>query len=317
MSIKDKLENQKLRAQKLNYKDKKELDDIISKTKLYVKQLFPLDLHQLELGLISFKPTSTIYGNDSKQNKNEIDAWQEGKDKLINFIDTRLEEYELTSIKKKPDNNISIPVEKIIYKDKIVKVENTDRINDLENKLRNVQNKKNIWQKINWATFLTISIAVLGGTFLFGKYIGENRFDNDKIKLYESNKSFETENKKLQKANSLQGKEILKLKSLIPKETSIKESNTLKISVSESNPISIFDGQIFISAKEEINSTLLTFKGTKGVSKSVDGNFDSNTIKVNKGDRFYLKDMFSTIWTINVFDTTLDVDLELFPGYYQ
>lgn len=94
------LKKLKNRAENLQYSDQRELDDIIRKAKLYIGQIFLNKFeYSLEVGLILFKPLTTVYGMDDTHEKNCIKAWNDGKKSLINFIDTRIEEYEI-SIKK-------------------------------------------------------------------------------------------------------------------------------------------------------------------------------------------------------------------------
>ena len=186
----EKLKKLKSRAENLKYSDEQELDDIKRKTKLYLEKLFPGKIsYPLEVGYISFKPSTTVYSMDDTHEKNCIKAWNDGKNSLVNLIDTRIEEYELSTIKK------DFKFQKTIIKEKIIEVENTDKINQLKAELNKLQNTKSLWNKINWGTLLTIGIAILSGTFLFGKYIGENRFDKEKIEL-------NAENEKLNKENS-------------------------------------------------------------------------------------------------------------------
>ena len=185
----EKLKQLKNRAESLKYTDQQELDDIKRKTKLYLEKLFPGKiLYPLEVGFISFKPSTTVFSMDDTHEKNYIKAWIDGKNSLVNLIDTRIEEYELTTVKK----DFKLP--KPIIREKIIEVENTNRIAQLELELNQLRNKKSLWNKINWATFLTIGIAILGGTFLFGKYIGENRFDKEKIELNAENEMLNKEN---------------------------------------------------------------------------------------------------------------------------
>ena len=185
----EKLKQLKNRAESLKYSDQQELDDIKRKTKLYLEKLFPGKIgYPLEVGFISFKPSTTVYSMDDTHEKNCIKAWNDGKNSLVNLIDTRIEEYELSTVKK----DFKLP--KPIIREKIIEVENTDRIAQLESELNQLRNKKSLWNKINWATFLTIGIAILGGTFLFGKYIGENRFDKEKIELNTQNEMLNKEN---------------------------------------------------------------------------------------------------------------------------
>ena len=199
----EKLKRQKIRAENLKYSNQQELDDIIRKTKLYLEQLFPSKVeYPFEVADIKFKPLNTIYSMDDKHEQNCIKAWNEGKNSLINLIDTRIEEYEILIGSQNSKQS------KPIIEEKIITVENTEKINQLRRELAETRGKKTLWNRINWTTFLTLGIAILGGTFWFGKYIGENRFDNEKIEL---NK----ENEKLIKQNSNLNDSIQNLNNLL------------------------------------------------------------------------------------------------------
>ncbi len=206
----EKLRNQKNRAENLKYSDRQELDDIIRKTKLYLEQLFPNKVgYPFEVSDIKFKPSTTVYSMDDTQEKNCIKSWNDGKNGLINLIDTRIEEYELLDTKK------DLKFQKPVIKERIVEVENTDKINQQQSELNQLRkelnqskNKKSLWNKINWTAFLTIGIAILGGTFLFGKYIGENRFDKEKIELNSRNERLINENSNLYDSIKIMNKSL-------------------------------------------------------------------------------------------------------------
>lgn len=185
----EKLKILKRRAEDLNYKNNSDLDDIIRKTKLYLQEIFPNKKDYLhEVDNIKYTPLYSF--SDISFHK---DAWQEGVKKLVNFIDTRIEEYHIVISNKKMKQNSPI------IKEKILKIEDTYKINHLNYELEKCQKKNRLWLKIDWAKVLTIGLAILGGTFLFGKYIGENRFDQKKIDLSNENENFSKENNQLRK----------------------------------------------------------------------------------------------------------------------
>jgi len=198
----EKLKILKNRAEDLNYKNNSDLDDIIRKTKLYLQQIFPNKIDYLhEVDKIKYTPLYNF--SDISFHK---DAWQEGVKKLINIIDTRIEEYDIIISHKKMKQRIPI------IREKIIKIEDTSKINQLDSELKKCQKKKNLWQKIDWATLLTIGLVILGGTFLFGKYIGENRFDQKKIDLSNENENFTKENNQLRKTITILKSNIDSLK---------------------------------------------------------------------------------------------------------
>lgn len=194
----EKLKILKKRAEELNYKNNSELDDIIRKTKLYLQQIFPNKITYLhEVDKIKFTPLYSF--SDISFHK---DAWQEGVKKLINFIDTRIEEYHIISNEKK------IP----IIKEKILKIEDTSKINHLNSELEKCQKKKRLLQKKDWTKLLGVGLVVLGGTFSFGKYVGENRFDQRKIDLSNENENFSKKNNQLRKTITILKSNIDSLK---------------------------------------------------------------------------------------------------------
>ena len=198
----EKLKILKKRAEDLNYKNSSDLDDIIGKTKLYLQQIFPNKIDYLhEVDKIKYTPLYSF--SDISFHK---DAWQEGVKKLINFIDTRIEEYDIIISNKKMKQKIPI------IREKIIKIEDTSKINQLYSELKKCKNKNNLWQKIDLTSLLTIGLVILGGTFLFGKYIGENRFDQKKIDLSNENENFTKENNQLRKTITILKSDIDSLK---------------------------------------------------------------------------------------------------------
>lgn len=200
----DKLEELKRRAQVLTYNDKKELDDIQRKTKLYLEQLFPLKFTYLgEVDRISFYPSFYVSGMG---NQPYHDSWKQGKEELINLLDTRIEEAKLAT--KKP--KIDVPETNVV--EKIVQVENYKRINELTQELNAVKAKKSLWGRINYFALGGIILTLLSGSFFLGKHFGENRFDQQKIDLLFENKDLVKKIDSLIKVNVAKDSEIIKLK---------------------------------------------------------------------------------------------------------
>ena len=165
----------------ITYNDKKELDDIQRKAKLYLEKLFPQKfLYSLEVDRISFTPRYYLSGMSSQV---YLDAWKQGKEELTNLIDTRIEEAKL--IIAKPQ----IETQNIKIVEKVVQVEDYKRINQLTDEINAVKAKKNLWARINYFALGGILLTLIGGAFLLGKYFGENRFDQQKIDLLFENKA--------------------------------------------------------------------------------------------------------------------------------
>jgi hypothetical protein len=176
----EKLEALKTRAQNLRYKDKKELDDIQRKAKLYIDKIFPDKFtYSGEVDRISFYPSFYVSG---MSNQISVDAWNYGNQELINLLDTRIEEAKLNQAKpKEVAQNIQVV-------EKIVQIEDYKRINELTQELNAVKSEKSLWKKINYFALGGIILTLISGSFFLGKYFGENRFDKEKIDLLFENK---------------------------------------------------------------------------------------------------------------------------------
>lgn len=189
--MESKLKELKTRAENLRYKDKQELDDILRKTKMYLEKIFPNKFtYSHEVDRINFMPMYALDKNGYE------DAWQNAKQELINLLDTRIEESLIGNVQKETSQHEIQVVEKII------KVEDKTKINQLTKDIETLRNKKNLWERINWAVFLPIIFTAIGGSFYFGKTIGENKFDNEKLDLLYSNKSLNSKIDTLNKNNA-------------------------------------------------------------------------------------------------------------------
>jgi hypothetical protein len=90
------------RARNLRYNDTNDLDDIRQKSKMYLNLYFPDNPnYSKEISGISFSPTYSFGDSDDRLYR---DAWERGKQRLINFLDTKAEEYNL---KISQNNNTS------------------------------------------------------------------------------------------------------------------------------------------------------------------------------------------------------------------
>jgi hypothetical protein len=170
----------KKRAEQLNYNDKKELDDLQRKSKMCVEHLFPLKpTYKTEVDTINFYPSFWVDGMGSKV---YTDAWENGKQELINYLDTRIEEAKLNI-----EHTNSIPKE---------------RVKELEGQVSRLVGKHRLWKKIDLSIFVTVAIAVIGGTFALGYYLGNNHFDKEKLELYNENQRLKVIQDSLSKLNS-------------------------------------------------------------------------------------------------------------------
>ena len=188
----DKLEDLKRRTELLFTGDKKELDDIRRKSKMYLERLFSSKFtYASEVDLISFSPT---YIGSYTTASEYLSAWSQGKQELINLLDTRIEEYNLL-IRQSQDQlkQIDTKPKEVQMVEKIIKVEDTSKIEKLTEENANLRAKKRLWERINWSAVVSIGLTVIGGSFLFGKYVGETRFDNEKIDLVDKNKMLRSE----------------------------------------------------------------------------------------------------------------------------
>ncbi|NPV51655.1 MAG: hypothetical protein HPY60_10750 [Candidatus Methanofastidiosum sp.] len=179
---------------------------------------------------------------------------------------------------------------------------------------KNISNKKirnSAFTRNEIIGIVTILLVIVGGSFLFGKYIGENRFDQKKIDLTDENKILKQDNESLMKSlnNAMDSivtlnKERIYLLSQAPDLELVQ-----KISISYLTPKSIFNGQVFITADSYRKK--LEFKGILGLDKDIKGDFKNNTIVIEKGDRFFIKLENNDIWIINVLNLISGVDIEL------
>ncbi|WP_034257805.1 hypothetical protein [Altibacter lentus] len=300
--MKEKLSELKSRAQNLRYNDKKELDDIQRKTKMFLEKLFPMKFtYPGEVDSINFYPSYHVSGMGSGPYQ---EAWSKGKEELINLLDTRIEEADILSkqtVESKP---------KVQVVEKVVTVEDHSKIYELNQEIKALRESKNLWQKMNWTTLITIIISLLGGSFFFGKYVGQVKFEKEKIDLFTENQDLTNLNDSLISVVETQNKKIVNMIEQLPQEP-IELEGPLEITISFGGPLTIFNGNVLIEAEEDFDNAILDFKGILGISKTVNGEFDTLTIKVSKGDRFFFKDEESIIWAVNVLDTSIDVDLEL------
>ena len=89
------------------------------------------------------------------------------------------------------------------------------------------------------------------------------------------------------------------------------ENMPKKIDVSYLEPRSIFNGRVFINAKEDgIYESIMEFKGDVIVSHDSNWEFEKKQINVKEGDRFYLK-FEDTIWIINIIDLVSGIEFEM------
>jgi hypothetical protein len=172
-----KFEELKQRAEKLQYNDLNEQDDIMRKTELYVLNCFVYSASsQNDLKSIKFTP---LYSFGSQTNEIRESAWENGRYQLVNFLDTRLEELKLKSKRSQVSST-----EKVINK---VYVEDASKIKVHQDELTTIKNNQRLWKRIDYSVFVSASLIILGGSFLLGFYFGNNRFDKEKIQLYNEN----------------------------------------------------------------------------------------------------------------------------------
>ena len=182
--MKEKLEELKTRAQNLRFDDTKELDDIIRKTKMYLEKIFPMKFtYSSEVDSISFHPSFYVSGMGNGPYEK---TWANGKQELINLLDTRIEEYEI-ELAKQPKSQPEVTVI-----EKVVKVQDNTRINELIQENNELRKSKSLWNQINWTVLITIMLTVIGGTFYLGLSLGNARFDKEKLELFGKNKVLET-----------------------------------------------------------------------------------------------------------------------------
>lgn len=300
----EKLKELKVRTENLLYKDEKELDDIIRKTKMYVEKLFPMKLtYSLDVDSIKFRPSYYVSGMGDKENRA---AWTSGQQKLVNFLDTRIEE-KLLEQRTQPKITLE---PKII--EKIVPVPDNYRIDQLTQENMALRKSKNLWNRINWAILIPSILTAIGGAFVLGIYIGRAQFDNEKLELFERNNYLENQHDSLIKNFESSNLKIQSLIQFVPEDHLAEKMFPMRIEISFLSPTSIFDGEILITAKDDYNDKVtLQFKGIKGISSSLSGTFDSLEIKIGSGDRFYFKSESEKTYVVNVLSSSVNVNLEV------
>lgn len=172
------------RAKNLSYKDTTELDYIKQKAEMYVDQTFPTKpTYKTDVRYIEFESKMhwSNQGNDRLLRK-----WEQGKQELVNFLDTRIEELELQNAKE----NAKKPEVKVV--EKIVKVKDEQEVHKLNAELRKVKSRKSLWNRINYLALFSIVATLIGGAFVLGRYFAENRFDKEKIELINDNQRLKT-----------------------------------------------------------------------------------------------------------------------------
>ncbi len=299
-----KLDELKSRAINLNYKDDKELDDIIRKTKMYVEKLFPTKFtYSPEIDSIKFKPSFFVSGMGEQPYR---DSWLKGQQELINFLDTRIEEIKLEQVEK-PQKKLKPQVI-----EKIVTVQDNNRIDQLTQENNALRKSKSLWNRINWGILIPILLTIVGGAYYFGYQNGKSQFDLEKLELFEANKKYVFQIDSIKHELVSSNTKIQELINLIPEDFSKTSQFPLDVLISFLSPTPIFEGEILITAKDNYEDhAILDFKGIKGLSENVNGKFENLEIEVKQGDRFYFKSEKDNIYSVNVISSSVDVDLEI------
>ncbi len=174
MSIcQDKFKELKQRALDLRYNQTMEQDDLMRKTELYVSECFKFSVnYKNSLSNIKFTP---LYSFGNTTNEIRESAWENGRQQLVNFLDTRIEEL---VIKSKPVQGFV--TEKLVEK---VYVKDVHKIEELSAEITALKAKKRLWNRVDY----TLLTTIFGGAFLFGLYFGNYLFDKEKIQLYNEN----------------------------------------------------------------------------------------------------------------------------------
>jgi hypothetical protein len=165
-----KFEELKQRAEKLQYNDLNEQDDIMRKTSMYVTNCFENKEQLLkDLEEISFYPLYPIANPLSGYNER---AWEQGRQELVNFLDTRIEELKLKN--------------EIIRNAKADTIVNHSGMSPITGG-KIIGNDSKYQHGVNWSWVVPTLIVLFGGSFWFGFYVGTTRFDSEKNQLYNEN----------------------------------------------------------------------------------------------------------------------------------
>jgi len=153
------------RVKRLSYNDNNTLDDIVRKGKMALENIFPTKMYSHDIKYIKFSNHYVV----SMPESTYIKDWDLGKNKIINLLDTAIQDYQLKSSKKK-----EIPRE--IYKERIVQVKDETAINDLKDEFRHYRQAVKNWALYSIFTF--ISIILIWIHFFFSNWTWYN--DHDK-----------------------------------------------------------------------------------------------------------------------------------------
>lgn len=291
------------RAQNLNYNDRKELDDIIQKSKMYISSYFTSKpIYSIEIGQISFTPTYSI-GNigDSIYRS----AWEDGKNKLVNLLDTRIKEIKLLEKQK----NDSIPSNNSI---KIGDINDKRKIEALEKQISILNSKPKGYSNTTKFFVISTTLLIISSAFWLGKFFGENRFDREKIELTNEKQLLREKLDSVLHENTNLKTKVEFLEQFAPPEVT-EDSNLYCISVSYTATLAIFDGKVEISAQKKNNSAELLFIGLNKLWKSSNEKIIDNKITVSKGDKFNIQEKNGKTWSIEVIEVTPKVKMEIYP----
>lgn len=177
------------------------------------------------------------------------------------------------------------------------------------NKGINMRKRFTLNEKIGLTTLL---LSIVCGSFFLGKFVGENRFDQKKIDLTQDNQQLKQDTSELRAILFTANETINNLKEEInnPPPNESKISPVLELNISYYKPKSIFDGSVLITAEDSYRKKL-EFKGIKGLSKELIGDYKMTTIEIDIGDRFFMKLENNEIWIVNVISIISGIDIEL------
>jgi hypothetical protein len=135
------LKTQLERAKSLSYNDYDTLDDIVRKGKMTLENLMPTKLYSIEIGQIKFSNHYIVSMPESTYRKD----WEKGQNKLINLLDTAIQDFEIQSKIPKTE-----PRE--IIKERIIEIKDESEINTLKGEFRVYKQAVK-----NWSLFITFS----------------------------------------------------------------------------------------------------------------------------------------------------------------
>jgi hypothetical protein len=182
--------------------------------------------------------------------------------------------------------------------------------------------KLNFLNRLNNGILIGLILPIFSGLIGIGFYFGTEKINKDNVELTTQNSRIKSTYDSLQKVIDNKSRLIIDLtskndsidKMLYDAKSLIQDYNKthFNITISYSQPYSLFEGQVLINTEKKYNSVLFSFEGIKNVNDRLEFPYEKKAIEMEQGKRFYLLDNFNQIWIVNVMKIgNSDLKLEL------